>query len=122
MWIFPAIARFHRHHGEGHQFSSAYFRDQQPYISIAVSHSGYNAGVTVAEIDLRFLADYLGDAQVGRAAYAYVVDPQGQVLASSTKGPEIAKDLSGLPQVAALLAPNGKPLEIGAPTPRASRC
>lgn len=113
---FSRDARFTDTMAKGTSFSSAYFRDQQPYISIAVSHSGYNAGVTVAEIDLRFLADYLGDAQVGRVAYAYVVDPQGQVLASSTKGPDIAKDLSGLPQVAALLAPNGKPLKSGTDT------
>ena len=53
---------------------------------------GFNAGVTVAEIDLRFLADFLGDAQVGKAAFAYVVDPRGQVLASSAKGPEVGKD------------------------------
>jgi class 3 adenylate cyclase/HAMP domain-containing protein len=110
---FSRDARFTDTMAKGTSFSSAYFRDQQPYISIAVSHSGYNAGVTVAEIDLRFLAVYLGDAQVGRVAYAYVVDPSGQVLASSTKGPDIAKDLSGLPQVAALLAPNGKPLKSG---------
>ncbi len=113
---FSRDARFTDTMAKGTSFSSAYFRDQQPYISIAVSHSGYNAGVTVAEIDLRFLADYLGDAQVGRVAYAYVVDPQGQVLASSTKGSDIAKDLSGLPQVAALLAPNGKPLKSGTDT------
>ena len=55
-------------------------------MSIAVSHSGFNAGVTLAEIDLRFLNDFLGDAQVGKAAYAYVVDARGQVLAGS-QGP-----------------------------------
>ena len=43
-------------------------------MSIAVSHSGFNAGVTVAEIDLRFLSDFLGDAQVGKVGFAYVVD------------------------------------------------
>ena len=50
----------------------------------------------------------LPDSQtVGRAAYAYVVDPRGQVLASSTKGPDIARDLTDLPQVAAVLALDG---------------
>ncbi len=72
-----------------------------------------NAGITVAEIDLRFLSDFLGDAQVGKTTFAYVVDSRGQVLASSTKGPEIGKDLSGLPQVAALLRPDGAPLASG---------
>ena len=46
-------------------------------------------------------------------AYAYVVDPKGKVLASSAKGPEVAKDLSRLPQVAAVLAPGGVLLHSG---------
>ena len=71
-------------------------------MSISVSHSGFNAGVTVAEIDLRFLADFLGDAQVGKSTFAYVVDPHGEVLASSSKGPDVGKSLASLPQVAAV--------------------
>jgi class 3 adenylate cyclase/HAMP domain-containing protein len=94
-------------------YAPAYFREQRPLLSISVSHSGFNAGVTVADIDLGFLADFLGEAQVGKAAYAYVVDPRGKVLASSAKGPELAKDLSGLPQVAALMAPKGTELASG---------
>src|SRR5262245_10690284 len=88
-------------------FSDAYFRDGLPFISLTMAHTGYSGagvGVTVAEIDLRFLSDYLGDAQVGRNADADVVDSQGMVLATSSKGPEIAKDLSALPQVTAAMA------------------
>ncbi|KAH2821220.1 hypothetical protein KXV85_002873, partial [Aspergillus fumigatus] len=88
-------------------FSQAYFRDGRPFISLTMAHTGYSGtgvGVTVAEIDLRFLSDYLGDAQVSRNAMAYVVDSQGLVLASSSIGPEIDKDLSALPQVAAALS------------------
>ena len=88
-------------------YAPAYFSGAQPQMSIAVSHSGFNAGITLAEIDLRFLSDFIGDAQVGKAAFAYVVDPQGLVLASSAKGPEIGKDVSSLPQVAAMLKPGG---------------
>ena len=87
-------------------FSQAYFRDGRPFISLTMAHAGYSGavGVTVAEIDLRFLSDYLGDAQVSRNAIAYVVDAQGLVLATSSKGPDIDKDISALPQVAASLA------------------
>ena len=81
-------------------------------MSIAVSHSGVNAGVTLAEIDLRFLNDFLGEAQIGKVGYAYVVDARGQVLAGS-KGPEVGKELATLPQVAALLKPDGVPLTSG---------
>jgi class 3 adenylate cyclase/HAMP domain-containing protein len=98
---------------KGASFAPAYFRDGRPFMSIAVSHSGYNAGVTVAEIDLRFLSDSLGDAQVGKVGFAYVVDPRGWVLATSTKGPEVATDLSKLPQVAALTKPDGQALASG---------
>jgi class 3 adenylate cyclase/HAMP domain-containing protein len=87
-------------------YAPAFFRDGRPFMSIAVSHSGFNAGVTVADIDLHFLSDFLDDAQVGKAAFAYVVDLHGKVLASSARGPEVGKDLATLPQVAALIKSN----------------
>jgi class 3 adenylate cyclase/HAMP domain-containing protein len=105
--------RFTEAGASGRYYAPAYFRGRQPYMSIAVSHSG-NAGVTVAEIDLGFLSGFLGDAQVGKVAYAYVVDPRGQVLASSARGPEVGKDLSTLPQVAAaVLTPDDPPSASG---------
>ena len=89
----------------GVSYAPAWFADKTPLMSISVAHSGFNAGVTVAEIDLGFLSDFLSDAQVGKAAFAYVVDPRGRVLATSSKGPDVGKDLSKLPQVAAAIAP-----------------
>jgi class 3 adenylate cyclase/HAMP domain-containing protein len=97
----------------GVNYAPADFRGSQPYMSISVSHSGFNAGVTVADIDLRFLSDFLGDAQVGKATSAYVTDSHGKVLASSAKGPDIGADLSNLPQVAALMTPGNAPLASG---------
>ena len=113
---FSRDPRFTETRARGVNFSPAYFSDQHPFMSISVAYAGFNAGVTVAEIDLQFLSDILGDAEVGKevgkeigkTAYAYVVDPKGRVLATSAKGPEIASDLSALPQVAALIAPGGK--------------
>src|SRR6202012_3178794 len=84
------------------------FRGSEPTMSISVSHSGFNAGITVADIDLGFLSEFLGDAQLGKATFAYVVDNRGRVLAISAKGPEIGKDLSKLPQVAAGLTPDNE--------------
>jgi GAF domain-containing protein/HAMP domain-containing protein len=95
--------RFTETVARGVTLAPAEFAGSRPYMSIAMSHSGFNAGVTLADIDLRFLGDFLGDAQVGKAAFAYVVDPHGMVLASSAKGPEVGKDLAKLPQVAALI-------------------
>src|SRR6266567_4681646 len=110
---FSRDIRFTETVARGVSFAPAYFREQHPFMSIAVAHSGFNAGATVAEVDLGFVADFLGDAQVGRAAYAYVVDQRGQVLAGSAKGPEVAKDFSKLPQVAALIAPATRELTSG---------
>jgi adenylate cyclase len=110
---FSHDARFTETVTRGVSFSPIYFEGTQPYMSIAVAHSGFNADVTVAEIDLHFLSDFLGDAQVGKASFAYVVDPRGQVITSSSKGPEVAQDLSKLPQVAAQTAPVSRALQQG---------
>jgi class 3 adenylate cyclase/HAMP domain-containing protein len=97
----------------GQSFSPAFFSADRPLMSISVAHSGFNEGVTIADIDLRFLQEFLGDAQVGKASFAYVVDSHGKVLATSSKGPEVARDLSALPQVAAAVAPAGSLLTSG---------
>lgn len=97
----------------GVSYSAVNFVDEKPVMSISVAHSGFNAGVTVAEIDLGFLSDFLSDAQVGKAAFAYMVDARGRVLASSSKGPDVGKDLSKLPQVAAAIAPGREPDSSG---------
>lgn len=93
----------------GVSYSSVSFVDEKPVMSISVAHSGFKAGVTVAEIDLGFLSDFLTEAQVGKAAFAYVVDARGRVLATSSRGPDVGKDLSKLPQVAAAIAPGRGP-------------
>ena len=105
--------RFTETVARGVSYSPATFSGDRPSMSISVAHSGFNNGITIADIDLRFLSDFLGDAQVGKATFAYVVDPHGKVLASSAKGPDVGRDLSTLPQVAALIAPDGTPLATG---------
>jgi class 3 adenylate cyclase/HAMP domain-containing protein len=105
--------RFTETVAKGVSYAPVDFRGSRPFTSIAVSHSGFNAGVTVAEIDLHFLMDFLGDAQVGKAAFAYVIDPRGRVLASSARGPDVGKELSTLPQVASLIKPDSKELASG---------
>ncbi|WP_316178960.1 MULTISPECIES: adenylate/guanylate cyclase domain-containing protein [unclassified Bradyrhizobium] len=97
----------------GSNFSAVTFKGAQPMMSISVAHSGFNAGVTVADIDLDFLEDFMTEAQIGKVGTAYVVDPRGQVLANSARGPAVGQDLSKLPQVAAVLTPDGQPLASG---------
>ena len=80
-------------------------------MSIALSHA--DGSVTVAEIDLDFLSEFLIDAQVGKVAFAYVTDSRGDVLAASSTGPEVGKNLSALPQVAAVSKPGGVAPAVG---------
>jgi class 3 adenylate cyclase/HAMP domain-containing protein len=102
---FSRDVRFTETVSRGTSFAPAYLRDQQPFMSIALSHA--DGSITVAEIDLDFLSEFLIDAQVGKVAYAYVTDAKGEVLARSSDGPEVGKDLSALPQVAAVSKPGG---------------
>lgn len=108
---FSRDLRFTETTSRGTNFVTSFKDGQQPLLSISVSHS--DSQVTVAEIDLRFLEDFFGDSQVGKVGYAYIVDARGQVLASSTRGPDTGKDLSALPQVAAVKSLFGTPLNAG---------
>ncbi|MEO6946002.1 MAG: adenylate/guanylate cyclase domain-containing protein [Nitrobacter sp.] len=100
---FSRDVRFTQTVAKGVIYAPAFFRDEIPFMSIAVAHSGRDAGASVAEIDLRFLSGYVDDAQAGKVGTAYVVDQHGTLLASSDKNMQTGKTLSALPQVAALL-------------------
>ena len=89
----------------GTSFAPAYFRGERPFTSIVLPHA--DGSTTVAEIDLDFLSEFLIDAQVGKVAFAYITDSRGDVLAASSNGPEVGKNLSALPQVAAVSKPGG---------------
>ncbi len=106
--------RFTEAVARGTGFSPVTFAGNRPFMSISEAHSGFSQGVTVADIDLGFLSDYLGDTQVGKNSFAYVVDQKGEVIASSARGPEVGSNLAKLPQIAALMAPDGQPLASGA--------
>ncbi|MEZ5788293.1 MAG: ATP-binding protein [Xanthobacteraceae bacterium] len=86
--------------------SPVFFRNQvDPYVSIAMAHSGAYAGVTVAEVDLRFLRDAISGIQVGSEGYAYVIGPEGRLLAQSgEKRIPRGTAMSELSQVSAILA------------------
>jgi class 3 adenylate cyclase/HAMP domain-containing protein len=108
---FSRDVRFTETVSRGTSFVPAYFQDQRPLMPIALSHA--DGSVTVAEIDLDFLSEFLIDAQVGKVAFAYITDSKGDVLAASSNGPEVGKNLSKLPQVAAVSKPGGVALASG---------
>ena len=112
---FARNPRFVEAEANGVWFSPVYFRNQsEPYMTIAVAHAGHHGGVTVAEVNLKFIWDLVNAMQVGRSGYAYVVDRRGRLIAD----PDLSlvlrdTDWSHEPAVAAALAN----LFRGAPAP-----
>ena len=82
-----------------------YFRkESEPYLTLAMSGAGRSAGVTVAEVNLKFIWDVVSRIQVGKAGAAYVVDDRGLLIAHPDIGVVLRKtDLSHLPHVARAL-------------------
>src|SRR6202007_3131473 len=115
-------------------FGPVYFRkESEPYMTMSVAQSGRNAGVTVAEVNLKLIWDVITAIKIGKTGYAYVVDDKGRLIAH----PDISRvlrntDLTALPQVAAARSgsantqPGGivsnldghRVLSASAPTPR----
>jgi signal transduction histidine kinase len=87
-------------------FSLVYFRkESEPYITIALAGSGEKAGVTVAEVNLKFIWDVVSQIKIGKAGHAYVVDSRGHLIAHPDISLVLKKtDLSTLAQVKASLA------------------
>jgi two-component system NtrC family sensor kinase len=89
-------------------FSPVYFRkESEPYMTLAMARAGRNAGVTVAEINLKLIWDVITAMKIGQGGYAYVVDGRGKLIAH----PDISlvlrdTDFLHLPQVAAALRPS----------------
>jgi signal transduction histidine kinase len=79
---------------------SVYFRkESEPYMTIAVG-GGKTAGVTVAEVNLKFMWDVVSQIKIGKAGHAYVVDSRGQLVAHPDISLVLQKtDLAALPQV-----------------------
>src|SRR5215813_14947482 len=75
--------RFTETQGRSVWLSPVYFDGLDPFMTIAMAHSGRNAGSTVAEINLKFLASFIDPEQIGKDNDAYIVGPTGRLLAHS---------------------------------------
>ena len=77
----------------------------EPYMSLA-RPAGGGGGVTVADVNLKFVWDVVSRIKIGSAGLAYVTDTTGQLIAHPDISLVLKKtDLSALPQVMA----RGKP-------------
>src|ERR1700722_17590773 len=86
-------------------FSPVYFRkESEPYMTLAMARAGRNAGVTIAEVNLKLIWDVITGLKIGQGGYAYVIDQRGKLIAH----PDISlvlrdTDYQHLAQVAAAL-------------------
>ena len=86
--------------------SPIYFRkESEPYLTLAIAGAGRSAGVTVAEVNLKFIWDVISRIHVGKAGVAYVVDERGLLIAHPDIGIVLRKtDLSRLAHVSLALS------------------
>jgi signal transduction histidine kinase len=93
-------------------FGPVYFRkESEPYMTIAMPQSG-GGGVTVAEVNLKFIWEVVSQIKIGKAGQAYVVDSRGQLIAHPDISLVLQKtDLSSLAQIRAALAGPPQPGE-----------
>jgi signal transduction histidine kinase/ActR/RegA family two-component response regulator len=98
-----------------HYFGPVYFRrESEPYMTIALPLKGPDAGIALAEVNLKFFWGVISQIQIGRAGYAYVVDSGGILIAHPDIGLVLQKTaLGALPQVRAALAGAPRPAGRG---------
>jgi signal transduction histidine kinase len=82
-------------------FGPVYFREEsEPYVTIAMAGKGRDAGVTVAEVNLKFIWDVVSQIKIGKAGYAFVLDSRGNLIAHPDISLVLKKtSLASLPQV-----------------------
>ena len=87
-------------------YGPVYFRDgSAPHVSLAIRESEHARGLTLAELDLRFVADAVKALGIGQKESAYVVDGANLLVAHPNINLVLKKtDLSHLPQVKAARA------------------
>jgi signal transduction histidine kinase/CheY-like chemotaxis protein len=90
--------------------SPVYFRKEtEPYVTISMAGASESTGITVAEVNLKFIWDVISRIQIGQKGLAYVVDRQGRLIAHPDISQVLQKrDLSALPQVRAALDATGE--------------
>ena len=95
-------------------YGPAYFSGGQPFMTLAMAHSGQNSGTTFARLDLRSLSRLLEPSAQGGVTYAYVVDTSGQVLTASPDSPvDVGQSLGKLAQVGSLTGASRRPDTMG---------
>jgi signal transduction histidine kinase len=103
---FSGDARFLEAKGGKTWYSPVYFRKEtEPYMTMSRPAGGAGGGVTVAEVNLKFVWEVVSRIQIGKAGLAYVVNSAGTLIAHPDISLVLQKtDMSRLTQVATLAA------------------
>jgi signal transduction histidine kinase len=63
-------------------YGPVYFRrESEPYLTLAIAGTRRDAGVSIAEVNLKLIWDVVSQIKVGERGTAYVVDAQGRLIA-----------------------------------------
>src|SRR5258708_11202862 len=87
-------------------YGPVYFRrESEPYMTLSLAGTRKDAGVSIAEVNLKLIWDVVSQIKVGERGHAYVVGAQGRLIAH----PDISlvlrnTDMSKLVQVQAALS------------------
>jgi len=87
-------------------YGPVYFRrESEPYMTLSLAGTRKDAGVSIAEVNLKLIWDVVSQIKVGEHGHAYVVGPEGRLIAH----PDISlvlrnTDMSKLVQVQAARA------------------
>jgi signal transduction histidine kinase len=84
-------------------YGPVYFRrESEPYMTLSLSGTRRDAGVSIAEVNLKLIWDVVSKIKVGTRGQAYVVDAQGRLIAHPDISLVLRKtDMTRLAQVQA---------------------
>ncbi len=84
-------------------YGPVYFRrESEPYMTLSLAGTRRDAGVSIAEVNLKLIWDVVSKIKVGERGHAYVVDAQGRLIAHPDISLVLRKtDMTRLAQVQA---------------------
>jgi len=82
-----------------------FFRETEPFMTLAAASKSPDPTIIVAEVNLRFIWDLVTNIKVGETGNAFVVDKQGRLIAHPDLWPVLRQsDMSSHPLVQAALS------------------
>jgi hypothetical protein len=83
-------------------YGPVYFRESgsipEPYMTLSLAGTRREAGVSVAEVNLKLLSDLVANLKVGQRGIAYILDGRDRIIAHPDVG-LLQRDVSALEQV-----------------------